>query len=289
MVPRPMRRPTKQGSTLILSCLVAFVLALGIIFLIDMSSVYISYQTLCDSTDRAALSAAAALNEGDRAGRINHLIAQSRDLIMRNRQAVALTGAPPFDRLRPLCAQLLEQARSGAILLEQERTALVSARLAEIKERLKNKHSPSAEKGGQPGPEVLEIDIGTVQGLTSGVPSALVEGTLKDFDLKEHYIDKRTGLYLGEINAKMPDEDGDLKFKLCTLPSLAKESALQKGVEFKQYAVLVKDGQSRVDICDQMPASVVVKSSGTYKGLIFQRSYSVKASATASTAGPAFQ
>jgi hypothetical protein len=274
---------------LILSCLAAFVLAIGLIFLIDMSSIYINHQSLSDRTDRLTLEAASALNEGDRAGRLNHLIIQCRDMISRNRKAYALTEVQPFVHFRPLCWQLLDQSRHGAALLEQERQRLVSTRLMEIKTRLHGYYQPPSVTTAKPQVVVDEIDVGTVKGFSSGVPSALVEPDLKENDIKERYIDKKTGLYAGEINARMPGEDSDLTFKLCALPKLDKESSLQRGADYKQYGVLVNDGKEQAISCDQMPASVVLKASGSFKGMIFQQNYHVGTSAMANTAGPAFQ
>jgi hypothetical protein len=270
--------------------MVGILLVLSMVFMYDMVSVFINHQLLGDRVDRLALEAAAKFNEGDQASRMNHLLVQSRDLIFRSRQTCEITAeAQPFNHLQPLAFKLLEQSRAGSRLLERERERLVAVRLAEVKKRLES-DCLSASGLGQIGGETLDIvDVGTINGFSSGVSSAAVKGELKADDLRQRYIDKKTGLYLGEINAKLPNEDGDLSFKLCGLPATAKQGALQKVVDYKSYAVLLKDGAEVPFKCEQMPSVVRVTVHGNYGGLLIRHSYALSGSAMATSAGPAFR
>ncbi|PWT98279.1 MAG: hypothetical protein C5B53_06895 [Candidatus Melainabacteria bacterium] len=275
---------------LLLSCMIGILIVIAITFLYDFLSVFINRQLLNDRTDRLALEAAAKFNEGDRTSRMNHLLVQSRNLIFLSRQTyVTTTALQPYNHLSPLAHQLLEQSRDGAKLLEKEQARLVAARLAEVK---KNIISPSLNQAGSSlfgNISVDGLDVGTMDGFTSEVPSAYSASDLKENDAKDRYIDKKTGDYFGEVDVKLPTEDRDLSFKLSSLPVVAKQGALQKSAPYKQYATLRKDGADIPFKCEQMPTAVRLQLHAKYRGLLTKQEYDLSANSVATGAGPAFK
>ena len=275
---------------LLLSCMIAILIVIAFTFLYDFLSVFINRQLLSDRADRVALEAASKFNEGDRTSRMNHLLVQSRNLIFLSRQTyVTTTANQPFSNFAPLAHQLLEQARDSAGLLEKERARLATVRLAEVKQSLMN---PSLNQAGSSlfgNISVDALDVGTIDGFTSEVPSNYSNNDLKENDLKDRYVDKKTGNYFAEVNAKLPTEDSDLSFVLSPLPAVAKQGALQKSAPYKQYVTLRKDGVDTLFKCEQMPTAVRLQLHAKYRGLLTKQEYDLSANSLATGAGPAFK
>ena len=281
---------SSTGSMLVLSCMLGILIVIGLLVVYDLLSVYINRQLLTDRADRMALEAASKFNEGDRASRMNHLLVQSRELIFRSRQNLESTANnQPFNHLGPLAFQVLDESRRGAELLERERQRLVAVRLAEVKKCLNGDTGSAAGQFFMGNVSVDSIDVGTISGYSSGVSSLRSNQELRGDDLGQHYIDKSTGLYLGEIDARLPDKDADLPFKLCSLPGVAKQGALQRAAAFKTYAALLKKGTDLPVRVEQMPAAVRLQIHASYTGMLIKQQYELSASAMATGAGPAFQ
>ena len=278
------------GSMLVLSCLIGVLIIVGTVFIYDVLSAYINHQLLSDRADRLALEAASKFNQGDRANRMNHLLVQSRDLIFHSRQTYDKTlSNQPYKHLLPLADQLLKQSRQGATLLEQERQRLVAVRLAEVQQSLSNQGFDSSGPALFSKLSVEGLDVGTIDGFTSGVPSSYSSSELREDDLEKRLIDKKTGIYFGEIDAKLPSEDRDLPFKLCSLPPLNKQGALQRSAPYRQYAILRKNGEEIPFQCGQMPTVVRLHLLGKYRGIFSKQQYELAADAMATSAGPAFK
>jgi hypothetical protein len=283
-----------KGSFLVLIIAFAMLVTILGVFTIDLISTLLNKQLLNNRAQMLALQVGAIFNAGDRAGRINHLVVGSRELIYRSRQKLNMTGQVPFDHLRPLAEQLLDQARNGAVLLEQERKRLIMTRLSETKLLLtrnqSNSNNDSSVATGSPDQFVDQANVGTYNEYASEVSSSLVEPELKKYDLKHHYIDKSTGCYLGQIDSKLPDDDEDLSFKLCKLPPLTHGCSLRNPADYKQYAVVILNQRTVLPInCDQMPSVISLKLCGNYKTMFSGQTYTLDAISTATTSGPAFR
>lgn len=279
-----------QGSMLVLSCMLGILIVIGLLVVYDLLSVYINRQLLTDRADRMALEAASKFNEGDRASRMNHLLVQSRELVFRSRQTLEATANnQPFNHLGPLAVQVLDESRRGAALLERERQRLIAVRLAQVKKCLNGEKSCPKRQFLMGDVSIDAIDVGTISGFSSGVSSSRSDKELREDDLMQHYIDKASGLYLGGIDARLPAKDGDLPFKLCSLPAIAKQGALQRSAAFKAYAALLKNGVDLPVRLDEMPAAVRIQIHASYTGMLVKQQYDLSASAMATGAGPAFQ
>jgi hypothetical protein len=280
-----------KGAIFILMIAFAILITTVGIFTIDIISTLLNRQLLDNRAQTLALRAAAIFNSGDRAGRINHLIVGSRDLIYRSRQNLNMTGQVPFDHFRPLAQQLLDQARNGAILLEQERKRLITARISEVKLLLTESNSTNASGTiFSQNQFVDQANIGACNEYMSEVSSSLVEPELKKYDLKRRYIDKGKECYLGQIDSKLPDDDEDLSFKLCKLPPLTHGSSLLKPTDYKQYAVIILNQKTVLpDACDQMPSVIGLQLSGNFKTMFSGRTYTLVGTSIAATSGPAFR
>ncbi len=286
-------RNNEKGNLLLLTIALGVLVILLGAFSLDLVATFFNRQILESRANALALEAATILNAGDRAGRLNHLIVGSRELIYSSRQKFYKTNQFPFDHLRPLAQQLLDQSRSGATLLEEERRRLIAVRLSQIKSLLTSGQQNSADKQdgktGSLGQFVARANLGTFSDQTAEVSSSQVDPGLKDCDLKRQYIDKITGLYFGQIDVKLPDDDRDLSFKLCKLPSVAKGSALNNLVKYRQCAFLLQRGKDLRANFDEMPSAINLTLGANYKTMFSNRLYTLSATSTATTSGPAFR
>jgi hypothetical protein len=137
---------------------------------------------------------------------------------------------------------------------------------------------------------VDEADVGACNGYTSEVSANQSDLQLKEHDLTEKYIDKASESYLGGIDVKLPDEDSDLAFKLCKLPSLAHSSSLHDETKYEQYARLMDYGKLLPQVnCDQIPSAIRLRLRGNYKTTFAGQKYSFEVNSIAITSGPAFR
>jgi len=131
--------------------------------------------------------------------------------------------------------------------------------------------------------------VGSYNSQTAEIPSSQLDLALRKYDLKLHYIDEKTGLYYGEIDSKLPDDDEDLSFKLCRLPTLAHGCSLHDAAGYKPYAVIIDQGSELPGGCEQIPSTVAITLCHNYKGMLSHQSYTLSSSSMAATSGPAFR
>ena len=279
-----------RGSLLILSIALIFVLAIVMFFAFDTITAFLNKQTLDGSAQKLALDAAIVLNAEDQAGRMNKFIAQSRQLVYCSRQELNLTDQVTCQTMQPLALYLSNQSRDGAIFLEQERERLVASRVSEINSLLMREYGYYTDKSKK---ELLEqfidkADLGACSENTAEVLSDKSDQRLRQHDIEEHYLDKGNSLYLGDEDLKLPDEDKDLSFKLCKLPSLCHGSSMHNPETYINRANLLDNGLLLPKIkCDQIPSAIRLKICRTFKTLFSGQTYNLSSSSIATTSGPA--
>lgn len=188
---------------------------------------FLSHRTRAQSSiDSEALSFANIINEGNRVGQINDMEQCSRELIYLSRERYEKCQQEEDSAfLAPLCYQLLNEARDGHMLLEQERRNQIQQICSEIQQAATQYNLRAGSKAvfdfswpstGQP--QVSSVSLGSIDKICSNVKNREVIKELSDFDRSMGYVDPSTGLYRAEINAKLPNE-GDLNFYFSGLPA----------------------------------------------------------------------
>lgn len=221
--------------------------------------------------DELAVSMAKILNANDRQGRMNILVERSRELVFTSRQAYEEV-TPRYRHLEPLARQLMNEARAGAQLVESGRQVLAQVTVRELVDNAEQGDADlSASKGlnlnwfKAAQPRISAVEVGNLKDIDSNVygPEEAALPLLKKYDLENNFLNQKSGLYKGNINAKLPAPDNDLSFKLSSLPApvkgtiaaarLAANEVFQNGEE--TYA----DGQPMVKTVDQIPSAVKIK------------------------------
>lgn len=179
-----------------------------------------------DKTDALALALASKINIGDRVGQMNELQAHSRELIFLSRQRTKDCNEQELEFLAPLCDQLLNEARIGHELVERERRNQIQQICKELRDTA-HAHNNLAEQSGlfklgwllTEEPVILRVDLGRIANVESNVKAGSAVSDLFSWDLQRKFFTSASKLYRAEIDARLPEPDADLGFKISTLPA----------------------------------------------------------------------
>lgn len=180
-----------------------------------------------NQTDRLALECAKVLNEGDRLGQMNTLVERCRELVYEARSIHQATiDLTDMRFATPLAQQLLDEARSSALDVEQARDGLLAIDRVQINAAVEdyNKHARTNAAITLPwwksyDPHVIKVQLGYINNVTSNVLHNDYFRVLNDHDLGKKYVQKGSRLFLGNINIELPPPDNDLKFIISSLPA----------------------------------------------------------------------
>jgi hypothetical protein len=223
------------------------------------------------AADAQALSFASKMNFADRIGEVNELQQASRELIFNSRQDCFKCADGVLPDLNNLCYQLVDEARSGQSLLESERKNQVQLICAEAQNAILayNRTSKQENEFAFMGlrifqPEIARVEIGRINNVDSNVRSLGGMPGLDEFDLQKRYFDKKTKLYRGEIDAKLPEPDADLDFNFSSLPAYVgnTETAARNTNPsvFTSYGTIYSDGKIRAPLVKRIPSAIQIQS-----------------------------
>jgi len=226
---------------------------------------FTSHKSLQNSGDHLALNAAQQLNINDYAGRINNMIGHSRELVYTSREMYSkVENNKNFSGLEPLAAQVLNQSRSGATLVAQERDRLVKSTIAQLRQMVNNRseHGLYLINLAADNRRVDSLSLGYMDKVQSNVEPSKGVTELFEYDLSKHFLQqgKDFDLYRANVNLQLPEPDGDLKFELSSLPAPVENTTapmrLTLGDNFKKTFELRTHGQDTIGACKLMPSAV---------------------------------
>jgi hypothetical protein len=219
--------------------------------------------------DAMAVSLASKINATDRIGEFNEMQQASRQLVFVARQDSNKCADLNLPGFSGLCAQLTDSARSGHTLVENERQNQIAVIKKEAQAAVVTYNSTRGKTsilslfGLQVfEPEILSVDLGRIAKVNSNVrgPQAIPE--LAMFDKQEKYLDKTDKFYLSDINAKLPEPDKDLDFKLSSLPPyIGKTDAPTRNTNaqvFVPYGTIYADGKIKNPTITQIPSAIQI-------------------------------
>jgi hypothetical protein len=167
--------------------------------------------------------------------------------------------------MQPMAILLMNEAHDGAVLVEKERK-----KVSEYTTKNLRQAAGSGLSGPNAGftlpwvqtqaPSVGILEVGSIADVRSSVygPDAIDE--LKQNDIHEKYLDKDSNLYAGNINAKLPEPDNDLAFKLSSLPAAVEQTVAPARITAPQVFVpaktLIEEGDWQGATCDQLPSAL---------------------------------
>jgi len=173
--------------------------------------------------DQVALTGACQLNDGNRLGQMNNLIARCRQLVYASRQNTYLAGNSSID-LQQLAQQFLDEDRQNAVALDQERGRLQALAIREATQTMN--YTFSQQSGlytmvlpwlvVRP-PRLTNMNFGYVTAIDSNVAALNGIQDLADYDRSKKFIQKSSQLYTSNTDAKLPEDDGELHFYLSSL------------------------------------------------------------------------
>ncbi len=267
------RRPPpnrQDGNMMVMVALVVGLIIVLLLIGIALMLVFSSSTRGKNASDELALGAAKVLNVDDRQGRINILVERSRELVFSSRQAYG-DISKRYRHLEPIARQLADEARSGALKVEEERLAIIAATESDLAAALKDDAKRLAERNSMnlnwfksTTPKIIACDIGTFKDSQSNVLMAEGFEELKVFDLARDYVNKTNKLYRSNVDVKLPSPDDDLHFRFSTLPAPVKGTIsgarLLSEEKFEQQSKIDLQTQ-KVSFGEKFPCAVRLKLS----------------------------
>lgn len=221
--------------------------------------------------DAFALSLASKINPGDRVGQVNRLEEASRELVFTSRQAVNACSSQELSGFTRLSNLLLDEARSGHALVENERRNQISVIRKEVLEAVRSYENKRDDNGGlgflsikTNDPKVVRVALGRIKNVDSNIQSLDAIPELCQFDLIQGYVDKPSKLYKCDIDAKLPVPDSDLSYRFCALPAyVGKTCSPPRNTNFdafESFGSIFVNGVDTREAFDQIPDAIQITS-----------------------------
>ncbi|MGH9550493.1 MAG: hypothetical protein ACRD3W_14020 [Terriglobales bacterium] len=222
-------------------------------------------------TDEAAMEIAKSLNELDRVGQLNNVVARNREFVFVSRQALDMTQSKNYQQWVQLANYLCDEARASNQLVEKERKNQIELSKAEVRKIAfkKNMNARSDAVFRLPwwqsyDTQIFDVSCGAVDKVQSNVLNTDVYPDLREFDLAQKYFQKGSDLYMGGINAKLPSPDNDLTFKFAALAAPVQNTIsparLINTEAYKPFATIYVNRKFENRDMDQVPTAVEVSS-----------------------------
>jgi hypothetical protein len=192
----------------------------------SFSGLYFAHNRLQTSADEIALTGAKKLNEKDRIGQMNSMIARCRQLVYASRDD-SNDVKKQFPEIDKYAEQLMEESRQSAIDLENERKKLRAVAEAEAVQAMrakfdsiKNTYSMSLPWLQVKTPRVISVGLGRVDGVESNVEEFDKFDKLKQSDRAQDFtaVFNKMSLYKADRNEQLKDDDTDLPFFITSIP-----------------------------------------------------------------------
>ncbi len=174
--------------------------------------------------DKTVLDVARILNDKDRIGKVNNIVARNRELVFLSRQSAVQASNRDLEHWAPLANYLLDEARASQTLVENERKSQIELSKKSVRDfveqfNMRTTGKPSLKLPGWQSAhgDIVSATLGTVKDIQSNVKNTNVFPDLREFDEHEKYFQKGSDLYLGGIDAKLPAPDNDLDFRFASL------------------------------------------------------------------------
>ncbi len=220
-----MKRRKKDGNMIIVVCLGTTIFGIGFIALMSLAGTYFVQGMLQNQVNELAMHAACTLNDNDRLGQMNNMIARCRSLVYDSRQNYDL-ASNQYQSMETLNEQLKDEAVQAAKDLEAERRYLKQLSELEANQVLK---TDLLKLQAQPvlalpwlqcgKPKLLAMEFGQIDSVQSNVAALDDANNLTDADQNQNVIRTQSKTYKANVKPKLPSPDDALVFQLSSLPS----------------------------------------------------------------------
>lgn len=227
--PRRIRRV--EGSVLVLGSFLMAFLALALLIGYSYGGLFFEHNRLQASANEVALAGARKLNEFDRLGQMNNMLARSRQLVFEGRRQLEEANEK-YPGIAALAGELLDESHESAVLLENQRSLLnvvarseASMAVQQKFDEVKGSYAMFLPWMKVETPELAGYQCGRCNGVESNVEFIGTLSGLAGFDKEKGYIvGELHPYYKGHVNAKLSGPESDLDFKISSLAATVKSS-----------------------------------------------------------------
>ncbi len=244
---------------LILGSVVMAIVGLGLLIGYSYGGLVFTHNRLQGSADEIALAGARKLNEGDRIGQMNNMIARSRQLVYYSRLQLD-DSTDKYPQLAKIAQQLLDESTETAAELESQRNKLKLVAQTDAIDAMVKKFDqvkityPMSLPWMKVGkPKLIRMRLGGLENVENNVEALKNIPELEAWDNDHPYVTNNPGLklYRQSVNAELPGPEGNLKFILCSLAA-----PVEKTVS-PAHIALAKAYKMQAD--DEIPSCTQVK------------------------------
>jgi ElaB/YqjD/DUF883 family membrane-anchored ribosome-binding protein len=202
-------------------------LAVCLLIAYSFSGLYFVHNRLQTSADEIALTGAKKLNDRNRIGQMNNMIARCRQLVYASRDDKN-SVQKEFPDIERFADQLLEEARQSALELEKERKKMRAVAEDEAVKAMRAKFNSIKTTYAMElpwitvrTPRVIGLGLGSIEGTESNVEEFDQFEKLKkaDRDQQNTVSYTKMSLYKGNRHQRLIEDDSDLPFYLSSLPA----------------------------------------------------------------------
>jgi hypothetical protein len=220
-----------RGNMLVMSGVFMMVNAVALVVAGSYGSLYFVHNRLQNFAEEIALDGARKLNEQDRIGQMNNMIARSRQMVF-DSDAANQESQSSLNHLTDLASQLYSEAREGALFLEQERLKLRNVSRTEATSVMTTRFNQIKDGQGLVLPWLQAASPGTPAfafGCAANIKSNVNElsgiDALDSLDRAQTYITTDgSALYRDNIDARLTGAPADLSFKIASLSAPVQNS-----------------------------------------------------------------
>jgi hypothetical protein len=207
-----------KGGMLILTSVSLILVSFLVVVGVSIGSLLVLKLKQQGQADRLALLATCRLNEEDRIGKMNNIVARTRQLVYSSRETYAALASD--ENASALAERMLNDSRQNARDIECNRLELVQKTESDAREAVELEHKNIRDSLSLPWlnlsqPVIKNIRFGKVKSVESNVVFLDKLEALRKLDLDQH-VHKESGLYKGSQNLRLPS-DGDLPFPISSL------------------------------------------------------------------------
>jgi hypothetical protein len=246
--------------------LAATIISALILVAIAASTLMMVNAKLRSTSENFGLQAAVQLNQGDRIGEMNLMVERARESVFTARKSYdELSKAAPH--MEPLARLLLEDARTGAKQVDEERELLSAMIGKELEVSLADQVKSVKAKGPinlmffkLDQTEDLIVEVGSIRDMPSNATAPIAIKELNEADRDEGYLFDKTRYYRPDINVKLPAPDNDLKFLFASLSPRIKDTVAEPRLitpdDFEGKTVIVEPGRLLRPRLRNLPSAV---------------------------------
>lgn len=219
------RHRRQSGNMLILGSVVMAVVGLGLLIGYSYGGLIFTHNRLQGSADEIALAGARKLNENDRVGQMNNMIARSRQLVIESQINLDKVQSD-YPQLQAIAEEQLEEAKDCASELDQQRSYLANLATTESLVAMEKKFDQI--KGSYPmslpwmkvgSPHLDKMRLGYLENIESNVEQLHNIKELEDHDQAMGFVKSggKLKLYKQGVSKTLPAPNDSIQFYLSSL------------------------------------------------------------------------